>query len=861
MCFVVFVGRSKMSYSMTRHQASLQHLSVYKPFFLLVIFISIVFSGSAFAQWQKQTNLIAQPLIAVAVDPIDDKIFVGVGKGQNTGEVPGLYSSSGTLAQKSWSSSVTGNAVRSIGIAPDNTFNNKKMFIAVDGQGILKSTNGGLTWTASNIVTATQVSITSNIAQIVISKNVNNVQKIYALVDVDFDQRPGTKGVYVSGNDGLTWTKLVNLFDAKKIAVVADQPNTLIVSTNSGDIKKSTDGGNNFVAANSGLPQAGLSDHIIDFAIDPMNSSNMYASIFQQGVPSVSGLYYSNNGGVSWTLQSAEIFYHLTVSAISTVSNKVYGIRNENTQNNGNPFHNVFVSTNHGQTMAKLDIQNTGLSGQNMNAVTVVNNKVYVAAVDGLYINDEGQTNPTTNPIASNETVNVPAGSTTASGVLQGVKVNPTDTLVFSLVSNGTKGTMQISTSGSYTYTAFANSTGTDTVTFRVTDQLSRTSLVNGVINISFGATGGNTNPTALNSIVNVTTATVSGSLQATKVVATDTLTFTVVVPSTKGTFQLTNVNTGRFTYTPTIGQTGTDRVTFNVRDQLNRLSSNATLTLNLPISGGGTGVDLAITATPTTTSVQPGGELTVNLSIRNVSTVNTTQSITVSTSQLPVGVALAQGSNASCTLSPTTRVVTCLISTVAAGLTQTVPIVLRMPTPFSASSLQVTYTATVVGDANTLNNSTTVTTTVGTSGGGGSTIPLAQTSSINVVPGSDVRGAFTVSKVSPTDTLTYFFMRDNDTTKGTFSFITPVVGIPNQSTSPEFRYAAKPGAAGLPDRINFKAIDQLGRESVIASITVNFQNTNNSPSGASSSSSGGAINPLFMLMGLLPFMFRRRKN
>src|SRR5262249_20654228 len=73
-------------------------------------------------------------------------------------------------------------------------------------------------------------------------------------------------------------------------------------------------------------------------------------------------------------------------------------------------------------------------------------------------------------PIANNGTLTT-AEDTVASSTLS-ASDSDGNPLTYSLVSNGSKGTVALSnpTTGAYTYTPNANTTGTDSFTFRVTD-------------------------------------------------------------------------------------------------------------------------------------------------------------------------------------------------------------------------------------------------------------------------------------------------------------------------------------------------------------------------------------------------------
>ena len=884
-----------MSYSTARRQAMLQRSVATKSFFLLFIILAVLSSFNTHAAWEKQTGLTGKSIRSIAVDPIDsNKIFAGTDYILNAPTTMGLYKSSGTTTQKTWAqvtgSSLPGHVIRSISIAPDSTFNNQKMFIVVAPQassqnfsslgGIYKSIDGGITFTPTQIASPSNpgLFLTSGVSQVVISKRVNNIQNVYAVVDTDEYGGQGA-GLYVSSNDGLSWIKRNGVTDIQQIVVAPSEPNTVFISTKTTkELKRSTDGGATFLPANSGLP-TGMDAIIIDFSVDPVNANNIYASAYQFGVE---GFYYSLNKGQSWTRTSTDVFYKVAVASVFN-TNKIYGVKNEAIS--GVPRFNVFMSQNNGTSWTKVDQDSTGFTVQRINALTVSNDTIYVAADDGLYIHAEGGA-ATTNPLANNGSLIVPAGSTSANGVLTGTRISPNDTLTYRVVTNGSKGSMVITspTTGAFTYTPFANQTGTDTVTFSVTDQLNRTSLLPGSITISLQSNSVSTNPVATNSTVAVTagTSSVNGFLSAQKVAFTDTLTYAVVTNGAKGFLTITNPSTGAFTYTANAGQTGTDTVLFRVTDQLQRSSLvNGIVTINLSGSGTGVGtgtgagaVDLNITATATPLTIQAGSDLTYALKVSNLSTTSNSGIVTITSSQLPALASLVPGSYDTCVLR-SNRVLTCTVSSLRRQSTLNIQVIVKMPVSLTGASVNTTFTVSTPGEPNITNNSAQVVTTIGTGTGTGTgtgagtgigtgvggTIPVARSTSLVASSGATVFGEFQIqSKVSATDTLRYIVISNG--TLGTLRFTSPAVGTPNISSSPSFSYTANAGVVGN-DTINFRVIDNFNRESAIKSVIISVQSPNTSPGNSSSSggASGGAFNPLLLILGLLPLLLRRKNK
>jgi hypothetical protein len=130
-------------------------------------------------------------------------------------------------------------------------------------------------------------------------------ETIYALA-----QGPGG-GVLKSTNGGSTWTLLgTSIFDQFELGSIAIDPtnaNVLYVSAlfgpnaNSGGIYKSTNGGTTWINVTSSIHTGGATDVVMD----PTNSAVLYAGLVQDfSHPSTDGIYKSIDGGSTWSLLS-----------------------------------------------------------------------------------------------------------------------------------------------------------------------------------------------------------------------------------------------------------------------------------------------------------------------------------------------------------------------------------------------------------------------------------------------------------------------------------------------------------------------------------------------------------------------------
>ncbi len=153
------------------------------------------------------------------------------------------------------------------------------------GIGILKTTNGGSTWTKSLDWTYDQQ---RGIERLVM--NPLNRYELYAAT---------TDGVYKSTNAGSTWSFILSVTMAQDIVTSSLDTNLLMVSTGNfgidAGILKSSDGGNNWISVNptSFTGKAMLCSY-------ESNPNIVYASI-ADSTTGVGGLWKSTNFGGSWT--------------------------------------------------------------------------------------------------------------------------------------------------------------------------------------------------------------------------------------------------------------------------------------------------------------------------------------------------------------------------------------------------------------------------------------------------------------------------------------------------------------------------------------------------------------------------------
>jgi hypothetical protein len=192
-----------------------------------------------------------------------------------------------------------------------------------------------------------------------------------------YQQRGGPRtGLLRTTNGGETWTAIDGggLLVGKNVAAVAARGSTLVVGVNSADqiscgtvgVFRSTDGGASFTAPTIGMPR-GL---VFDLTGDPSNPAILYASVvFAETCDPVnkppSGIYKSADTGASWSLVSDAAMNALVISrttsniemAVGTTNNVYAGILNKG------QLAGLFRSGNGGDTWVQMDTPVTNENG------------------------------------------------------------------------------------------------------------------------------------------------------------------------------------------------------------------------------------------------------------------------------------------------------------------------------------------------------------------------------------------------------------------------------------------------------------------------------------------------------------------
>lgn len=157
------------------------------------------------------------------------------------------------------------------------------------GVGILKSINGGISWTITGLNwTAAQ---SRTISRVIINPNDNNM--VFAATNV---------GLFKSTDAGITWTKVLATGSIKDLELKPGDP-TVIYAVSSTNFYKSTNTGDNFSVVSTGLPPSYTVDRIA-IAVTPADPSYVYLVYSDNNVSGFLGLYRSTNSGTDFNMQA-----------------------------------------------------------------------------------------------------------------------------------------------------------------------------------------------------------------------------------------------------------------------------------------------------------------------------------------------------------------------------------------------------------------------------------------------------------------------------------------------------------------------------------------------------------------------------
>lgn len=244
--------------------------------------------------WVTHTD--TMPTLGVSAIVVDysnpQVILIGTGD-RDAGDAPGLGVYKSTDGGISWSASKTGMDNKTVGKIIQNPAN-ASVFLAATSGGVYRSTNSGATWT---------LSMTGNVKDLLFKPGDPNI--VYGVNGADF---------YRSSNNGVTFTKITSGLTGGQrgvIAVSQANPNYVYFMQSDGTsgfqgLYRSTDSGLNFTTRSTGpnimdwscdgSGTGGQAWYDLALAADPANAEIIYAG----GV----NVWKSINGGTTWAINS-----------------------------------------------------------------------------------------------------------------------------------------------------------------------------------------------------------------------------------------------------------------------------------------------------------------------------------------------------------------------------------------------------------------------------------------------------------------------------------------------------------------------------------------------------------------------------
>ncbi len=255
---------------------------------------------------QPENNVFWGPnsgrIAAVAVDPTNTNIvYAGAAQGGIWKTTDGgttwtpLTDTQASLATGSMVLDPNNHLIIYVGTGEENNSGDSYY-----GAGMLKSTDGGSTWTQTCGPFCGGGGGGARIGGLAVQPT--NSQVILAAIGCC---APNNSGVYRSANGGSTWAQVLNVNFNQAYNVIFDftNSNNAYASIDGNGVYKSTDGGQTWNVNNgsgsTSLPTSGTGR--VALAMDPNNSSTLYAGITDNNTNSLYGLYKSTNGGSSWT--------------------------------------------------------------------------------------------------------------------------------------------------------------------------------------------------------------------------------------------------------------------------------------------------------------------------------------------------------------------------------------------------------------------------------------------------------------------------------------------------------------------------------------------------------------------------------
>ncbi|HTL78352.1 MAG TPA: hypothetical protein VL136_03015 [Candidatus Babeliales bacterium] len=293
-----------------------------------------------------------------------------------------VFRSTDNGATWSGTSGLAGNVVHSFVIKGASVW---ATFAALPNEsGIARSTDNGNTWqVVPSIITNAGEAVVSDNAIIVAEDNFIwrstddgmswDVVEQFALTGIASFGKAGTKlfgaartGIQTSTDNGASWT-----FEPFSDGAYSFSSNgsTIYLGSNS-KVFKSTDIGATWIDVSTGLGKGGVQALLYDGS-----------AIFAGTPADAAGIYRSTNNGKSWDPAAAGLPVGKTIRSLISFGAYVFA----GTEGDG-----VYRSSDHGDTWAKTDMNNTLLAQQLVFTFCTKDNALFAGAGNGIYKSTDG---------------------------------------------------------------------------------------------------------------------------------------------------------------------------------------------------------------------------------------------------------------------------------------------------------------------------------------------------------------------------------------------------------------------------------------------------------------------------------------
>ena len=247
---------------------------------------------------------------------------------------------------------LTNKVVYSLACSPTVDGSSGMNLFAGTYDGVFLSTNNGADWTAANAGLAQKEILALAVYQVPGGSPAGAGTSGTNLFAGTFDD-----GVFISTNNGISWTAANSGLTAYSIRAVALSPrtdgtggNNLFAGTWEGGVFLSTNNGTSWTAVNTGLPMKRISALAVSPASGGTGGTKIFAGLYYGG-----GVFLSTNIGTSWTAVNTGLTtYWVNALAVSPNPGGTGGTCLFAGTSNG-----VFLSTNDGASWTAV---NTGLT-------------------------------------------------------------------------------------------------------------------------------------------------------------------------------------------------------------------------------------------------------------------------------------------------------------------------------------------------------------------------------------------------------------------------------------------------------------------------------------------------------------------